>query len=213
MACPVCETRAGNRFCPPKGERICALCCGREREVTIDCPFDCPYLEQARRYDAERRQPLPPEQMPFADDTISEELIHHRQDVVAALGYAALGVAREHASLADEDLLSALRALAETYRTLNSGIIYERPPVAPLAQQLYEAMAKLLEGLKPGAVESKGMPALKNREAFEVLLFLLRVGASRTNGRPRSRAFLDFLRASLPPAPETQRQAPRIIVP
>ena len=40
MSCPICEKRPPKRFCPAKGEKICAVCCGREREVTIDCPPD-----------------------------------------------------------------------------------------------------------------------------------------------------------------------------
>ena len=41
MSCPICEKRPAKRFCPAKGEKICAICCGEGREVTIDCPMDC----------------------------------------------------------------------------------------------------------------------------------------------------------------------------
>ena len=37
MTCPICENRKAARFCPAKGENICAVCCGTEREVTISC--------------------------------------------------------------------------------------------------------------------------------------------------------------------------------
>src|SRR5262249_16974412 len=43
VSCPICEKRKGARFCPAKGEKICAICCGTEREVTIDCPVHCSY--------------------------------------------------------------------------------------------------------------------------------------------------------------------------
>ncbi len=49
MSCPICEKRKAARFCPAKGEKICAVCCGTEREVTIDCPSDCAYLLAAHR--------------------------------------------------------------------------------------------------------------------------------------------------------------------
>ena len=48
MACPICQKRKAKRFCPGKDESICPVCCGTEREVTIDCPGDCPYLVASR---------------------------------------------------------------------------------------------------------------------------------------------------------------------
>src|SRR6185437_3901085 len=51
VSCPICEKRKPKRFCPAKGEKICAICCGTYREVTIDCPVDCPHLIAARRYE------------------------------------------------------------------------------------------------------------------------------------------------------------------
>src|SRR3989442_2247168 len=44
VSCPIFEKRKPGRFCPAKGEKICAVCCGTEREVTLDCPADCAYL-------------------------------------------------------------------------------------------------------------------------------------------------------------------------
>ena len=45
--CAICGKRRPERFCPAKGEKICAPCCGKEREVTLDCPSDCAYLISA----------------------------------------------------------------------------------------------------------------------------------------------------------------------
>jgi len=44
-------------------------------------------------------------------------------------------------------------------------------------------------------------------------VFLARVLRARSNGRPRCRAFLDFLRAQFPVAAPAEREASRIIVP
>ena len=57
-ACPSCGRRRPERFCPAQGEKICAVCCGTEREVTLDCPADCSYLIAAHRYEQEHRKPL-----------------------------------------------------------------------------------------------------------------------------------------------------------
>jgi hypothetical protein len=168
---------------------------------------------QSRRYDADHRQPLTPEKLAFPSVTLDPGLVRERQPVVSALGFAALKFARDHAALSDSDLLAALEALAEAYRTLGSGLYYEKPPAAPLPQGLYAALAAMLNELKQAEAQHAGFPTLKDSEIFQVLVFLLRVGQHHTNGRSRSRAFLDFLREQFPPSPETAREAPRIILP
>src|SRR2546422_5223162 len=49
MICPICHKRKAKRFCPARGDSICSVCCGTEREVTIDCPSDCPHLIASRQ--------------------------------------------------------------------------------------------------------------------------------------------------------------------
>ena len=213
MTCPICNKRKAKRFCPAKGEKICALCCGTEREVTIDCPSFCPYLIAARRYEEEHRKPLPPDQMPYPDLDLSRELVEERQPLVAGLAYTILRFAGESRGPADGEALEALQALAETYRTLTSGIYYERPPEGAQARALYGELAKFLQDCKKKDAQHTGFSSLKDSEVFHLLVFLLRVGRIHTNGRPRSRAFLDFLRAQFPKGFEEEREAPRIIAP
>ena len=213
MSCPICTKRKPKRYCPAKGEKICAICCGTEREVTIDCPTDCPYLVAARRYEGEHRKPVPPDQVPYPDVEFSTGLVHERRPVVSGLGYNVLKFARENPALVDSDVLGALGALAETYRTLQSGILYEKPPDAALPQALYGKLTESLQDYKRQDAERSGFTTLKDTEIFYLLVFLLRVGRHQTNGRPRSRAFLDFLRAQFPRVPELGRSEPRIIIP
>src|SRR5512135_3645036 len=49
VSCAICHERREKRFCPAVHDRICPICCGTEREVTLDCPSQCPYLQQARK--------------------------------------------------------------------------------------------------------------------------------------------------------------------
>jgi len=51
MSCALCEKRKEKRFCPALHDRICPQCCGEQREVTLDCPSDCVYLQQAREHE------------------------------------------------------------------------------------------------------------------------------------------------------------------
>lgn len=213
MSCPVCARRPAKRFCPAKGETICAVCCGTEREVTIDCPVDCGYLAAARRYEDEHRKPLDPAEVPYPDAEFGADLVQEKRGVVSGLAYAILKYAAENRGVADADALDALGALAETYRTLGSGIYYERPPDAPVARALYRELSGFVEAYKKQEAERIGFAQLKESEVFHLLVFLLRVGYHRRNGRPRSRAFLDFLRAQFPGASAPGKDAPRILAP
>jgi hypothetical protein len=210
--CPICGKRKPDRFCPAKGEKICAVCCGREREVTIDCPSDCAYLRAARRYEIEHPKPLPPEEVPFPDVEFPIHLVEERSDLIAGLAYRLLKFVDEHGALNDAEVFTALRALADTYRTLGTGIYYERAPDAPLPHALYKELSQFLKEYQQQSSQA-GMGRLKDTETFHLLVFLLRLGHHRTNGRPRSRAFLDFLRAQFPRKPEEQAEASRIIIP
>jgi len=75
VSCPICEKRKSARFCPAKGEKICAVCCGTEREVTIDCPSDCSYLVAAHRYEDEHRRSLPAN-TPLLDEKIPQDIVY-----------------------------------------------------------------------------------------------------------------------------------------
>jgi hypothetical protein len=212
VACPICTKRKPGRFCPAKGEKICAVCCGTEREVTIDCPADCAYLVAAHRYEEEHRKSVPTEEVPFADVRFSPDLIHERRPMVSGLAFTILKFAAAQPSLVDADAVAALAALAETYRTLGSGIYYEKPPAAALPHALYGELAKSIEELKKQEAERAGFTTVKDSEVFYLLVFLARVGRARTNGRPRARGFLEFLRAQFPKT-AAEPEAPRIIMP
>ena len=211
--CPICERRRAERYCPAKGEKICAIDCGTEREVSIDCPSDCAYLIAAHRWEQEHPKPLAEQDMPFSDVSIPGDLIHTRQAVLSGIGYTVLIYGAEQRSLSDADVLVATHAMAETYRTLISGIYYEKPPDNPVAAGLYAALAKFFEDEKKHQAEHPEFPALKDLEIFHLLVFFLRFGRLRSNGRPRTRAFIEFLRAQFPHEVGLAKEEPRIIIP
>ena len=211
--CPICGKRRPERFCPAKGEKICAVCCATEREVTLDCPADCSFLVSAHRYEIEHRKPLAESEVPFPDVEFSPNLIYERQPLLADLSFTILQFGMSRRDLADRDILDALIAQAETYRTLISGIYYEKPPQAPLASGLYEALAQSIREYKKKESEGTGFQVVKDAEIFYLLVFLARMGRSWTNGRPRARIFLEYLRTQFPAVRDAQAEASRIIVP
>jgi hypothetical protein len=213
MSCAICGKRPPKRFCPAKGEKICAICCGEGREVTIDCPLDCSYLAAAHRYEAEHRKGPPPGEVPYRDVQFPVEFVYRHWPLVSALGSAILGLQSQHKDLHDSAIFAALEALAETYRTLAGGILYERPPEFSPARELYAALSQFLGEFRKREAERAGFANLKDSEIFQLLVFMLRMGKSETNGRPLSRAFLDFLRARFPLPAAPAQEPSRIIVP
>lgn len=212
MSCPICGKRPPKRFCPAVGEKICAICCGSGREVTIDCPPDCSYLLAAHRYEAEHRRPPSAEDFPYKEVQFPVEFVHERWPVVTGIAGTILRFQMEHRNINDGSVQLALEALAETYRTLGTGILYERPPDAPVARALYGRLNAFLQEFRKQEADRAGFPSLKDSEVFQLLVFMQRLLKQETNGRPLSRAFLGFLRERFP-LPATEKEASRIIVP
>jgi len=212
VTCPICEKRKAARFCPAKGEKICAVCCGTEREVSIDCPTDCSYLVAAHRYEDQHQRTLPGD-TPLLDVKVPQDVIYAHQNVLSGLAFTAAKFSAAHPATSDPDILAALEALAETYKTLNSGIYYEKPPDATLPRELYAALSQLLNESKQQLAERPDSMPIKDSEIFSLLVFLYRMALLRTNGRPRARRYIEFLRGQFPAAPELKREESRIIVP
>jgi hypothetical protein len=211
VSCPICEKRKAERFCPVKGEKICAVCCGREREVTIDCPVDCSYLVSAHRYEDEHQRQLPPD-TPLLDVTLPSDILHTHQQLMAAFAFTIAKFCAAHREATDSDALAALQGLTETTKTLMTGIYYEKQPDGLLRRELYAALTAFVAEAKQQQAQHGGA-ALKDSDFFYLLVFLYRMGLLRTNGRPRSRRYIEFLRGQFPEVQELKREESRIIVP
>jgi hypothetical protein len=208
LSCAICEERKEKRFCPAVHGKICPQCCGEQREVTLDCPSDCPYLQQAREHaknerPGERgREALFPE-VEVPEVEITEQFLYEREHLILGLSFALGKSARADRSLTDRDLIAAVSSLAKSYQTLvNSSLIYE-PPTANLAHQaIIRDIAREVETMVREFREAErqhiGYARLRDSEVLKALVFLLRMGLGRTSGRPKSRAFVDFLFAQFP---------------
>lgn len=211
MLCPICNKRKPGRFCPAKAEKICAVCCGTEREVTIDCPSGCGYLVSAHRYEEQHPRALPAD-TPLLDVRITSDTVQLGGQFLSAVAFTIAKFAATQPAATDPDVLAALLALAETYKTLSSGIVYEHPPAAQVPRELYDALANFVNEIKQQSTAASLHPP-KDSEIFQLLVFLFRMGILRTNGRPRARKFIEFLRGQFPGAQELKREESRIIVP
>ncbi|HYW40825.1 MAG TPA: hypothetical protein VE957_22175 [Terriglobales bacterium] len=201
MSCTICEERKEKRFCPAVHEKICPQCCGEQREVTLDCPSGCPYLQQAREHakaQNERSDQRDGEAL-FADFEIPEQFLYEREELILGLSFALAKSARADRSLMDRDLIAAVSSLAKSYQTLvNSSLIYE-PPTANVAHQIIaREVETMIKGFREEEQGHIGYARLRDSDVLKALVFLLRMGLGRTSGRPKSRAFVDFLFAQFP---------------
>jgi len=181
--------------------RICPQCCGEQREVTLDCPSDCPYLQQAREHATAQsdRQGERDREAMFPEIEIAEQFLYEREELILGLSFALARSARADRSLTDRDLIAAASSLAKSYQTLvNSNLIYEQPTANVAHQSIAREVQTMVREFREAEQQHLGHTRLRDAEVLKALVFLLRMGLARTSGRPKSRAFIDFLLAQFP---------------
>jgi hypothetical protein len=199
LSCAICETRKERRFCPALHGRICPQCCGEQREVTLDCPSDCPYLQQARAHERPRSAAdLDPAAL-MAQVEIEDQFLYQHEHLIMGLSYSLAKRAHNDRGIHDSDLIGGLTSLARRYdRLLNSGLHYEEP-IQGLAQQAVSVeLENMVKEYREAELKHTGFTRLRDSEVLKALVFLLRMALARTSGRPKSRAFIDFLFAQFP---------------
>ena len=218
MSCAICEIRKEKRFCPAVHGRICPQCCGEQREVTLDCPSDCPYLQQAREHEKPRStEELDPAAL-FLQVELEEQFLFEHEHLIMGLSYALAKSVRRDRALHDRDLIAALTALARGYeRLVNSGLHYEEPAQNLAQQAVVSELQTMVKEYREAEQKHTGYSRLRDSEVLKALVFLVRMAYGRTSGRPKSRAFVDFLFAQFPEK-ESNRATPgepasRIIMP
>jgi hypothetical protein len=203
LSCVICEIRKEKRFCPAVHGRICPQCCGEQREVTLDCPSDCPYLIQAR----EHEKPRPADQIDpaalFLQIEVSEQFMYEKEHLLMGLTYALAKAARADRRLHDQDLIAALAML--------------QPLTSESQRRAAAEVETMVKEYREAEQKHVGYSSLKDSEVLKALVFLLRLGNGRTSGRPKSRAFVEFLLAQFPEKESAvvtpQEAGSRIILP
>lgn len=213
MVCPICQKRKAKRFCPAKFQTICTVCCGTEREVTIDCPSDCPHLIASREY-YEERHIVDWDKVPFADKRIPRSILDAHEQLFLELAYVMGDYASANPALVDSDAQAALVALAETLQTRANGILYENPPDHRMQRELYKKLEEAIESYKkregPGLV---AVTSVRDSEIRDLVILFTQISASHSNGRPKGRALLDFVRSQFKPGTFSQAASNLIVAP
>ena len=212
MACRICETRRPRRYCPGVRAEICSICCGTEREVTVTCPLDCEFLQEARRH--ERTQPIDPESIPNKDIRVTEKFLGDHQELLYFLARTVVNAALDTPGAVDNDVREALGALVRTYRTLQSGVFYESRPANPLAAFIFNAVQEEVPRFRTQEQERLGLSTIRDADLLGLLVFLERLELTWNNGRKRGRAFIGFLGQFNPsPADTGASPASSLIIP
>ena len=144
--CEICEKRRPRRYCPGVRNDICPICCGEEREVSVDCPFDCEFLQEARKRD--KPQQLDPDDIPNKEIEVTDRFLRQNEPLLYTASQSLLQAAAETPGCVDTDIREALAAMIKTQLTLDSGLIYESKPSNPYA----------------GAIQQRGVQPVRKLE-------------------------------------------------
>ena len=218
LSCMICEVRKEKRFCPAVHGRICPQCCGEQREVTLDCPSDCPYLQQSRQHEKPRSAEEFDAGALFLQVEISDQFPYEREHLLMGLSYALVKAVRADRNLNDRDLIAALSAMSNSYeRLVNSGLHYEQPLTSTAQHAAAAQVEEMVKQYREAEQKQLGYSNLRDSDVLKALVFLVRLGHGRTSGRPKSHAFIDFLFAQFPEKETAlvtpQEAGSRIIVP
>jgi hypothetical protein len=184
------------------------LCCGNEREITVDCPLDCEFLREARRHE----KPADQCEFPNRDVQVTEKLIRDNDDLLSFLAANLVRVSLDTPGVIDFDVREALESLIRTYRTLQSGVYYESVPANPLAARIYSVIQSVLAEYRQAEQQQLGMTKTRDADVLALLVFLQHFELERNNGRRRGRAFLDSLLHFYSPARDEGPPAPSSLI-
>ncbi len=145
------------------------------------------------------------------DVPVSEEFIRSHEELLLFSVYALVQAALRTVGAVDTDLIAALKALIQTHRTAESGLIYETRSENSLAAAIQRSFTASLRDYQKVRAERESLTSLRNAEILGVLVFLLRVGQQNQNGRPRGRMFVDLLQ-NMTPDTGVEERAPSIIL-
>jgi hypothetical protein len=192
---------------------ICAPCCGTEREVTVDCPLTCEYLIEARRH--EKLRQFSSDDFPNQDIRVTESFLRQNAALLNFCGQSVLRAALDTRDAVDQDVREALDALVRTYRTMQSGLVYETRPSNPYAAAIQQRFSAALADFRERLAQQQGVHTIRDTDVLGILVFLERLSMQYDIGRRRGRAFLHYLLDNLgvgePQAESTQ--GPSLLVP
>ena len=210
VLCKICGRRRPKRACPAVTGDICSICCGENREVTLSCPLECEYLKEAHAH--EKPLPVNERELGYSDVLVEEDFLRSHHELLMFSVYSLYQAALRTSGAVDSDVIAALDALIRTRRTLESGVVYEHTAENAVAASVQRLFAASLADYQKTREEREGLSPLRNAAILAILVFLQRVGLWNSNGKPKSRMYIDLLRQMTPPETRVEERAPSIIL-
>ncbi|MBI5084932.1 MAG: hypothetical protein HZB13_10100 [Acidobacteria bacterium] len=202
VLCHLCESRPPRRQCPALGRDICAPCCGQEREHTIDCPLECEHLRDARQH--EKAPEVDPKSLPNPEIELTDKFMQEKQPLAIVTGRLLLVAALETPGAVDLDMRDALDALVRTYKTADSGLVYESRPANAIAAAVGQRFQDEVRQFREHVAQQSGVHTVSDKDLMGVLVFWQRMEWQRNNGRRKGRAFIESLFSLMPPPQQQQ---------
>ncbi|HVI07544.1 MAG TPA: hypothetical protein VND65_04560, partial [Candidatus Binatia bacterium] len=78
------------------------------------------------------------------------------------------------------------------------GLHYEQPLTSGAQHAIAAQIEQMVKEYRDVEVKRMGYSSLRDADVLRAVVFLLRLAQGRTSGRPKSRAFIDFLRDQFP---------------
>ncbi|MBM3813213.1 MAG: hypothetical protein FJW20_16435 [Acidimicrobiia bacterium] len=156
--------------------------------------------------EARRRDRLPdidPRQFPHPDIRVTELFLRENGDLLVFLARSLLEATVTTQGASDNDVRETLEALVKTYRTLDTGLVYETRPSNPFAATIQAKLQAAMQHYRDQILQASGMHSVRDSQILGLLVFLQRMEIQHNNGRRRGRAFLSFLLEHFPASRET----------
>ncbi len=144
--------------------------------------------------------------------------MYEKEHLLMGLTYALAKAAHADHTLRDQDLIGALSVVTTSYeRLVNSGLHYEPPLTSDAQRRVAAELENMVKEYREAEQKHAGYSSLRESDVLTALVFLVRLAHVRTTGRPKSRAFMEFLWAQFPEKESAvvapQEAGSRIILP
>lgn len=181
-------------------------------------------MQQARKHEKPRTlQDLDQAEL-FPAIEIEEQFIYEHEHLLLGINYALMKSTQTNHSLldrdlvdrnlVDRDLIAALVSLAKSYETLvGSGLHYSAAAASGGQHEIAAEVQKMIKEYREAEQKHAGYSKLHDSDVLRALVFTLRIAYSRTSGRPKSKAYIDFLSSQFPEKQPAIASSGRIITP
>jgi hypothetical protein len=149
---------------------------------------------------------------------LGDQFLYEHEHLIMGLTFALYKASRADRTMNDRDLIAGLSALARSYeRLVNTGLHYDESTHGAASLAVMGELQTMVKEYREAEQKHTGYSRLRDSDVLKTLVFLVRMAYGRTSGRPKSRAFVDFLTSQFPEKQSAlaspQEAGSRIIVP